>query len=106
MIDIEKIKKKIVHNLKLLNPEKIILFGSFAYGNPNKNSDIDLYIVTNDDFMPKNFKENSQVYLKYSNQIRSLQKIMPIDIITHTKKMYEKFLKLNNVFSKQQQKLN
>ncbi|MEW6003543.1 MAG: nucleotidyltransferase domain-containing protein [Nitrospirota bacterium] len=28
-------------------PEKIILFGSYAYGKPNKESDIDLLIVKN-----------------------------------------------------------
>ncbi len=27
------------------HPKKIILFGSYAYGNPNKDSDIDLFIV-------------------------------------------------------------
>jgi predicted nucleotidyltransferase len=26
------------------NPEKIILFGSFANGNPDENSDLDLFI--------------------------------------------------------------
>lgn len=26
-------------------PEKIILFGSYAYGKPNKDSDIDLFII-------------------------------------------------------------
>ncbi len=29
------------------SPEKIILFGSYAYGNPTKGSDIDLLIVKN-----------------------------------------------------------
>lgn len=28
--------------------KKIILFGSFAYGKPNPNSDIDLCVITND----------------------------------------------------------
>jgi len=45
MVDIEKLKPKIVEQLKPLNPEKIILFGSYAYGNPNNQSDIDLFIV-------------------------------------------------------------
>ena len=36
----EKIKKK-------YHPEKIILFGSYAYGKPNEDSDIDLFIVKN-----------------------------------------------------------
>ena len=29
------------------NPEKIILFGSYAYGNPNDKSDIDLLVIKN-----------------------------------------------------------
>ncbi len=45
MVDIEKLKPKIVEQLKPLNPNKIILFGSYAYGNPNSQSDIDLFIV-------------------------------------------------------------
>ncbi len=34
--------EKIVHEL---NPEKIILFGSYAYGNPTPDSDVDLLVV-------------------------------------------------------------
>ncbi len=48
MIDIEKIKAEIVERLKPLNPEKIILFGSYAYGNPTEDSDIDLYVIKKD----------------------------------------------------------
>lgn len=50
MIDIEKLKPQIVKALMPLKPDKIILFGSYAYGTPNENSDIDLFI----------FKENEQ----------------------------------------------
>lgn len=37
---VEKIKKE-------YKPEKIILFGSYAYGKPTKDSDIDLLIIKN-----------------------------------------------------------
>ena len=37
---------KIVENI---NPEKIILFGSYADGKPNEDSDIDLLIIQNTD---------------------------------------------------------
>jgi uncharacterized protein len=43
--NLNKIKKLIVSRLKPLNPLKIILFGSYAYGNPNENSDIDLCVI-------------------------------------------------------------
>jgi len=34
--------KRLVAELK---PEKIILFGSYAYGNPTPDSDVDLFVV-------------------------------------------------------------
>lgn len=39
-IIVEKIKNE-------YKPEKIILFGSYAYGRPNEDSDIDLLIIKN-----------------------------------------------------------
>ena len=44
MDDIEKLKLLIVEQLNPLNLDKIILFGSYAYGTPTEDSDIDLYI--------------------------------------------------------------
>ena len=98
MLDIEEIKSEIVERLKPLNPNKIILFGSYAYGIPNEDSDIDLYVVTNDDLIPCNWREKSQIYLQYSKKLRGLQKEIPIDIIVHTKQMYQKFKDLNSSF--------
>ena len=45
MIDIEQLKKEIIELLKPLEPDKIILFGSYAYGKPTGDSDVDLFIV-------------------------------------------------------------
>jgi predicted nucleotidyltransferase len=100
MIDIEKLKQEIVERLKPLNPEKIILFGSYAYGTPNEDSDVDLYIVTSDDFLPQSWREKADIYLKFSNKLRDLQKSVPIDLIVHTKKMYEKFIEMDSMFSR------
>ena len=45
MIDIETIKSQIVKALMPLEPEKIILFGSYAYGTPTEDSDLDICIT-------------------------------------------------------------
>jgi predicted nucleotidyltransferase len=45
MLDIEELKPKIIEKLKILNPDKIILFGSHAYGVPTEESDIDLFLI-------------------------------------------------------------
>jgi len=39
----------IISQIKSYDPEKIILFGSWAYGNPNKDSDLDLAIIKDTD---------------------------------------------------------
>ena len=48
MVNIEDLKPQIIEALKPLKPKKIILFGSYAYGRPTKESDIDLLIVKNE----------------------------------------------------------
>lgn len=101
MIDIEKIKLEIVEALMPLNPQKIILFGSFAYGTPNEESDIDLYVVTKDEFIPKSFKEKSAITKNVSRAIRDLRSTFAIDLIVHTKAMSKNFKELNSSFSKE-----
>jgi len=43
------LRKKIVENLIPFNPERIILFGSWAYGIPTDSSDIDICVVKDSD---------------------------------------------------------
>ena len=92
-----EILKKLTSALKLY---KIILFGSFATGKVEKDSDIDLIVVTDDDFMPRNYEENMKNYLKVSAVLRDIKARLPIDLIVHTKPMHEKFIHLGSMFSK------
>lgn len=41
----QKIKRVVNKIVKEYNPEKIILFGSYVWGNPGPDSDLDLFIV-------------------------------------------------------------
>src|SRR4030095_12329555 len=66
---IKKLCARIAHEFK---PEKIILFGSQAYGNPTPDSDIDLLIVV----------PYSGTALHKAGEILSqLQVWMPVDVI-------------------------
>ncbi len=100
-MDLKKIKSDLIVRLSPLEPESVILFGSFAEGNASEDSDIDLYVVTNDDFIPENFHQSNQVYLTVARTIRDLRKKMPIDLIVHTKRMNEKFRQMNSYFSRE-----
>lgn len=51
---LEEIVKRLVESL---HPEKIILFGSHAYGNPVETSDIDLLVVVSESGQPRYRRE-------------------------------------------------
>ena len=57
--------------------------------------------MTNDDFIPSSWKEKNQLHLKVSRAIRDLRKDIAIDLIVHSKKMYEEFIKSQSMFSKE-----
>lgn len=91
----------LVEKLKSTQPEKIILFGSYAYGSPNENSDLDILVVTSDDIIPSSFSEKSQIYLRISKSISEIKTKFPIDLIVHTKAMHQKFIELNSLFARE-----
>ncbi len=59
MLDIEKTKIEIVEKLKPLNPLKIILFGSYIYGSPTEDSDLDICVISNN--IESKIKEKSKI---------------------------------------------
>lgn len=67
--------KRLVFELK---PEKIILFGSYAYGNPTPDSDVDLLIVM------KTRAKYIDRYVVVSNVL--IPRDFPVDILVKTPK--------------------
>ncbi|MDP2887904.1 MAG: nucleotidyltransferase domain-containing protein [Bacteroidota bacterium] len=91
----------IVEKLKLTKPEKIILFGSYAYGAPTDSSDLDILVVTSDKTIPSSFAEKSKIYLKISRAISDIKKVFPVDLIVHTNAMHQKFIENNSLFAQE-----
>ena len=91
----------IIEKLKSTQPEKIILFGSYAYGEPTVISDLDILVVTGDNTIPTSFSEKSQIYLRISQAISEIKKEFPIDLIVHTKAMHQKFIEINSLFARE-----
>lgn len=91
----------IVEKLKKANPVKIILFGSYAYGLPDNDSDIDILVVTSDNFIPENYNIRMKLTLDVSGLISDIKDKYPVDLIVHTIPMHKKFLALGSMFSKE-----
>lgn len=76
MIEEKKIAE-IVQKLALgYDPEKIILFGSYAKGMPNENSDLDLFIIKNSNLSRPDRAVEARRFL-YGSAV-------PIDLIVYT----------------------
>lgn len=83
---IKKITSKIVDDLR---PEKVILFGSYAWGKPNQDSDVDLFII----------KKNKKDFLKEQQKTRRIiNGELPVDILIHTPQEVKKRINLGDFF--------
>lgn len=75
--ELEKLKELIVSAIPV---EQIFLFGSYAYGTPCKDSDLDLYVVLKDDVQMRDLDAGLQIRLAIDRK-----KSMPVDIIAKKK---------------------
>ena len=101
MYDIEELKKQILERLHDLDLKQVIIFGSHGYGTPSEESDIDLYVVTKDQFLPQSYKEKRELVRKISRRLIDLRQRVSIDLLVHTEVMNTKFYALNSSFAKE-----
>ena len=88
----------IVEELKKASPEKIILFGSYAYGIPTDDSDIDLLVI-------KDISEDE--VRKYRLQLKKAlwEKLkafnFPFDLIVDNEKRIKQRIAMGDLFYKE-----
>jgi len=92
---IEEIISRLVRNFEI---EEIILFGSYAYGNPDENSDIDIVVILKERGFARDYEDLLNRRLRISSLFLDIKKIIPMDILVYTKDEWEKLLDLNSSF--------
>jgi len=97
----DELRRQISQSLEPLCPEKVILFGSYAWGQPTDDSDIDLYVVTRDDFVPSTWRQRRDLVRSVSDRILDLRMRYPIDLLVHTRPMHRGFVERESSFSRQ-----
>jgi uncharacterized protein len=82
MIDKKTISNIVIRIATNIHPDKIYLFGSYATGQANEDSDIDLLVVK-DSSEPK-YKRNIEI------QRLLIGSKLPVDIVVYTNEEFEK----------------
>ena len=82
---VEQIKEK-------YQPEKIILYGSYAYGKPNRDSDVDLFIVKETD------KERIYRFAEVKKLIYDSRRRIPISPLVYTPEEVANRLEIGDAF--------
>jgi uncharacterized protein len=87
--EIKSLCQQIVDNFQ---PEKVVLFGSYAYGTPNEDSDIDLLVI-----MPYAGNELDQMVTVR----RRLKSTFPLDVLVKTSAQLKERIEMEDFFIKE-----
>src|SRR2546425_4300222 len=72
------------------HPQKVILFGSYAYGQPTEDSDVDLLVVMDTDEPPLHVAAHIAATIEHP---------LPLDIVVHTPAEFAAAVQRKGVFA-------
>jgi predicted nucleotidyltransferase len=90
-INISEINEKVQVIVRKYRPDKIVLFGSYAKGNPGPDSDVDLLVIIDTKRSTWDLAVEISLALRHS---------FPMDIIVRTPEEIARRLKYGDVFIK------
>ncbi len=93
MIEMEKIYAFRDRIVKQFHPEKVILFGSYAYGNPTPDSDVDVLVVL--PFKGKVVHKATEIMTTVKHPG------FPVDMLVRTPRQVEERISLGDFFMKE-----
>lgn len=94
----DSILSEITATLKQFGIEKIILFGSYAYGIPDKDSDIDLLVIKN---IPENETRDFRIKLKKALWLKLGKLNYSFDILVDNEQRIKKRIDMGDLFYKE-----
>jgi predicted nucleotidyltransferase len=98
MENLQQIIDGINETLKGEGIEKIILFGSYANGTPNKESDIDLLVIKN---IPENETRNFRIKLKKALWLNLGKLNYSFDILIDNEQRIKERINMGDLFYKE-----
>ncbi len=89
----KEIQRYVDRIVQKIHPEKVILFGSYAYGRPNRHSDVDLFVIK------ASRKRFNETRLEIDRLLSDRE--LPIDIVVRSPSHVRKKLRLGDCFTRE-----
>jgi predicted nucleotidyltransferase len=89
---------QLVDALKQADPFRVILFGSYANGTADENSDIDMVVILDNNDVAKNYEERLKKKLYINRLVRHINYKVALDILVYSKEEYKIIKNFGNYF--------
>ncbi|MDR1244047.1 MAG: nucleotidyltransferase domain-containing protein [Endomicrobium sp.] len=91
--------EKVIAKLKsTVSPYKIVLFGSYAKGNAKPDSDIDLMVILDTDYLPKDYDDMMRIHTGVRDIIRYDRYKYDMDLKVFARAEYKKLKDRDSFF--------
>jgi len=97
----DEVKDQIRESLRALHPEKVIVFGSYAHGEADRDSDIDLIVVLDSDTVPTTYHERRTNRLLVRRALDALNRDYALDVLVYTSPEWKRFQESGSAFAKE-----
>jgi predicted nucleotidyltransferase len=80
---------QLLEALKQADLYKVILFGSYAKGTADENSDIDMVVILDNNDVAKTYEERQNKKLYINRLVRNINYKIALDILVYSKEEYK-----------------
>jgi predicted nucleotidyltransferase len=80
---------QLLEALKQSDPYRIVLFGSYAKGVADENSDIDIMVILDNNDVAKTYEERLKKKLYINRLVRKINYKIALDILVYSKEEYK-----------------
>ena len=98
MADINRLLTELVLCFQILDPYKIVLFGSYVRGTHTKCSDIDIMLILDNNDVSKTYEERLKKRLFVKNLVIDINRQIPLDILVYSKEELNMLKQYGNFF--------
>lgn len=97
-MEVNYVLNQLVERLKAADPYRIVLFGSYAKGIATRDSDIDLMVILNNDYIPLNYSDKLERNWKVKKLVLDINYEYPMDFKIYSRAEFKNLKEIGSFF--------